>query len=141
MPPSPRAATPAGKAAESRPLPPATAVTVAPRYRPLPHAWPGLDRVGLLGPDDRHQRSGEALCLRQPCRLAASYMVAGTSSAPKNSVRVSLPITAKSMMTATLQKFVAGVYVVAAVPNVAGGYFTIYLNKSVTTSLGPIAWM
>jgi hypothetical protein len=67
--------------------------------------------------------------------------VAGSSAAPKNSVRVSLPITAKSMMTATLQKYVAGVYVVAAVPNVSGGYFTIYLNKSVTTSVGPIAWM
>jgi hypothetical protein len=67
--------------------------------------------------------------------------VAGTSAAPKNSVKVSLPITAKSMMTATLQKYVAGVYVVAAVPNVAGGYFTIYLNKPVSTSVGPIAWM
>ena len=43
-------------------------------------------------------------------------------------------------MTATLQKFVSGTYVVAAVPNVAGGYFTIYLNKSVTTTVGPIAW-
>jgi hypothetical protein len=67
--------------------------------------------------------------------------VAGSSAAPKNSVRVSLPITAKSMMTATLQKFVAGVYVVAAVPNVSGGYFTIYLNKAVTTSVGPVAWI
>jgi hypothetical protein len=67
--------------------------------------------------------------------------VAGTSAAPKNSVRVSLPITAKSMMTATLQKFVAGIYVVAAVPNVSGGYFTIYLSKAVTTSVGPIAWI
>jgi hypothetical protein len=67
--------------------------------------------------------------------------VAGTSAAPKKSVRVSLPITAKSMMTALLQKFVAGVYVVAAAPNVSGGYFTIYLNKAVTTSVGPIAWM
>jgi hypothetical protein len=67
--------------------------------------------------------------------------VAGTSAAPKNSVRVSLPITAKSMMTALLQKFVAGVYVVAAVPNVTGGYFTIYLNKAVSTSVGPIAWI
>jgi hypothetical protein len=67
--------------------------------------------------------------------------VAGTSAAPKKSVRVSLPITAKSMMTALLQKFVAGVYVVAAVPNVTGGYFTIYLNKAVTTSVGPIAWI
>ena len=67
--------------------------------------------------------------------------VVGTSAAPKNSVKVSLPITAKSMMTATLQKYVPGVSVVAAVPNVAGGYFTIYLNKSVTTSAGPIAWI
>ncbi len=67
--------------------------------------------------------------------------VAGTSAAPKKSVKVSLPITAKSMMTAMLQKYVPGVYVVAAVPNVAGGYFTIYLNKSVTTSAGPIAWI
>jgi hypothetical protein len=67
--------------------------------------------------------------------------VAGTSAVPQKSVRVSLPITAKSMMTALLQKFVAGVYVVAAVPNVSGGYFTIYLNKAVSTSVGPIAWM
>ena len=67
--------------------------------------------------------------------------VAGTSTAPKNSVRVSLPITGTSMMTATLQKFVAGVFVVAAVPNVSGGYFTIYLNKKVSTSVGPIAWI
>jgi hypothetical protein len=67
--------------------------------------------------------------------------VAGTSAAPAKSVRVSLPITAKSMMTALLQKFVAGVYVVAAVPNVSGGYFTIYLNKAVSTSVGPIAWI
>jgi|SRR3954452_3897280 hypothetical protein len=66
--------------------------------------------------------------------------VAGTSAAPKNSVKVSLPITGKSLMTAVLQKYVAGVYVVAAVPNVSGGYFTIYLNKPVTTSVGPIAW-
>jgi hypothetical protein len=28
-----------------------------------------------------------------------------------------------------------------AVPNVRGDYFTIYLNKKVTTSVGPIAWM
>jgi hypothetical protein len=67
--------------------------------------------------------------------------VAGTAAAPKKSVKVSLPLTAHSMMTALLQKYVAGVYVVAAVPNVTGGYFTIYLNKPVSTSVGPIAWM
>ncbi len=67
--------------------------------------------------------------------------VAGTTAVPANSVRVSLPITSASMMTATLQQHVAGVYVIAAVPNVAGGYFTIYLNKKVSTSVGPIAWI
>jgi hypothetical protein len=80
--------------------------------------------------------------------LSGVATVAGTAAAPKNSVRVRmpiisapLPITAKSMMTALLQKYVPGVYVVAAVPNVPGDYFTIYLNKTVTTSVGPIAWM
>lgn len=67
--------------------------------------------------------------------------VAGTARAPRNSVRVRLPITGKSMMTALPQKHVAGLYVVAAVANVRGGDFTIYLNKAVRTRVGPIAWM
>jgi hypothetical protein len=66
--------------------------------------------------------------------------VVGTSSAPTNKAKVPVPITARSLMIATLQKYVAGVFVVAAVPSVTGGYFTIYLNKSVSTSVGPIAW-
>lgn len=80
--------------------------------------------------------------------LSGVVTVAGTAASPKSSVRVRmpiqsapLPITAKSMMTALLQEHVPGVYVVAAVPNVPGNYFTIYLNKAVTTSVGPIAWM
>ena len=81
--------------------------------------------------------------------LSGVATVAGTAASPKNSVRVRLPettvrtypITAKSMMTALLQKYVPGVNVVAAVPSVRGHYFTIYLNKAVTASVGPIAWM
>jgi hypothetical protein len=90
-----------------------------------------------------NSQNGTALKVSGKAQFSRSGVatVAGTSAAPKNSVRVSLPITAKSMMTATLQKYAAGVYVVAAVPNVPGGYFTIYLNKPVTTSVGPIAWM
>jgi hypothetical protein len=86
--------------------------------------------------------SGIALMVDGKAQLKRSGVatVAGSSSAPKNSVRVTISITAKSMMVATLQKFVSGVFVIAAVPNVTGGYFTIYLNKSVTTSVGPIAW-
>jgi len=85
---------------------------------------------------------------RAQFELSGVATVAGTAASPKNSVRVRmpvvsapLPITAKSMMTALLQKYVPGVYVVAAVPNVPGDYFTVYLNKAVTTSVGPIAWM
>jgi hypothetical protein len=86
--------------------------------------------------------SGIALKVSGRVQLSRSGVatVVGTASAPKNSVKVTVPITSKSMMTATLQKYVAGVYVVAAVPNVSGGYFTIFLNKTVTTNVGPIAW-
>jgi hypothetical protein len=85
---------------------------------------------------------GTALVVNGKAQFSRSGVatVTGTSTTPKNSVKVTLPVTAKSMVFATLQKRVAGVYVVAAVPNVAGGYFTIYLNKSVATSVGPIAW-
>ena len=105
--------------------------------------------VGTLG-DSAHgtgvwASSANATALKVTGRAEFSRSgvatVAGTSSAPKNSVRVSLPITAKSMMTALLQRHVAGVYVVAAVADLAGGHFTIYLNKAVRTSVGPIAWM
>src|SRR6266511_70444 len=73
-------------------------------------------------------------------RSGVAYVV-GTSTAPRNWARVNIAITAKSMMTATLQRYVPGVFVLAAVPNVTGGYFTLYLNKAVTTTVGPIAWM
>ncbi len=98
------------------------------------------DGTGVLA----ESANGTALKVNGKAQFSRSGVgtVAGTASAPKNSVRVTRPITAKSMMTATLQKYVPGVFVVAAVPNVAGGYFTIYLNKSVTTSVGgPIAWI
>jgi hypothetical protein len=68
--------------------------------------------------------------------------VNGTTTNPKSSVKVNVaPLSTTSVMLATLQSHVGGVYVVAAVPNVAGGYFTIYLNKAVTSAAGPIAWM
>jgi hypothetical protein len=87
--------------------------------------------------------NGTALKVNGKAQFSRSGVVsvAGTSTTPKRSVRVSLPITAKSMMTATIQQYVPGVFVVAAVPNVAGGYFTIYLSEAVPTSVGPIAWM
>lgn len=86
---------------------------------------------------------GVALSVQGKAKFSRSGVatVAGTTAAPTNSVKVSLPITAKSMMTATLQTYVPGIFVVAAVPDVAGGSFTIYLNKQVSTSVGPVSWM
>jgi hypothetical protein len=67
--------------------------------------------------------------------------IAGTSATPKASVVVSgVALSAKSMVIVTVQKNVTGVWVRAAVPNVAGSSVTIYLNKAVTTSV-PVAWM
>jgi len=41
-------------------------------------------------------------------------------------------VTSKSLVFATIQKFLAGVYVVAAAPNISrsSNSFTIYLNKA-----------
>jgi hypothetical protein len=99
--------------------------------------------AGGAGVDAAASGGGTALRVTGKAQFSRSgaTTVAGTSAAPKNSVRVNLGLTAKSMITATLQRYVPGVFVVASVPNVAGGFFTIYLNKAVTTSVGPIAWI
>jgi len=98
-----------------------------------------IDGVGVQA----RSTSGIALNVLGKARFSRSGVawVVGTSTASRNWARVTLPITAKSMMAATLQKYVPGVFVLAAVPNVTGGYFTIYLNKAVTTTVGPISWM
>jgi hypothetical protein len=68
--------------------------------------------------------------------------ITGTTTTPRFAVSVALPLTAKSMVTATLERYFPGVWVVAAVPNTpVAGRFTIYLNKSVTTTVGPIGWI
>ena len=87
--------------------------------------------------------SGISLSVRGKVQLSRSgtATIAGTSASPKGSVVVSnVALSAKSMVLVTAQKNVAGVWVRAAVPNVAGNSITIYLNKNVTTSM-PVAWM
>jgi hypothetical protein len=66
--------------------------------------------------------------------------IAGTASAPKSSVVLSnVALSGKSLVLTTAQKYVGGVWVAAAVPNVAAKTVTIYLNRTVTVSY-PIAW-
>jgi hypothetical protein len=67
--------------------------------------------------------------------------IAGTSGSPKSSVTVTnVALTAKSLVLATPQRYQAGVYIEAAVPNVSGSSITIYLSKAVTKNF-PVAWM
>jgi hypothetical protein len=67
--------------------------------------------------------------------------ITGSTATPKSSFQVTnVALTAKSLVLVTPQKSAAGVWVQAAVPSVANGRFTIFLNKGVTTSY-PVAWM
>lgn len=63
-----------------------------------------------------------------------------TIAAGKTSAIVTgVALSSASLVLATLQQHVAGVYVVAAVPNVAGSSFTVYLSKAPTAS-AQVAW-
>ena len=68
-------------------------------------------------------------------------VVAGTSASPKSFVVVSgVALTANSLVLVTPQKAVVGVFVIGAVPNVAGSSVKIVLNTPVTLSY-PVAWL
>jgi hypothetical protein len=62
-------------------------------------------------------------------------VAAGQSSATQTGV----PLTAASLVLATLQQDKAGVWVRSAVPNVSGNSFTVHLSKAVTASIS-VAW-
>ena len=67
--------------------------------------------------------------------------VVGTAAAPKSSVTVkNVALTDMSLILVTPQKYVAGAWVAAAVPNVATGRFTLHLNKNISVGF-PVAWM
>ena len=90
--------------------------------------------VGVLA----DSTSGTALEVNGKAQFSRSGVV--TISYPaKTAVISAVPLTAKSLVFATEQRFLAGVYVVAAVPNLSGSSnsFTIYLNKTPGTSTSP----
>lgn len=96
--------------------------------------------AGLEG--EAASSSGFGLRVSGKIELSRSGLatVAGTVATPRSSVVVTgVALSAKSMVIATVQTS-AGVWVKAAVPNVAGGSVTIYLNKAVSKSV-PVAWM
>ncbi|HEX9375319.1 MAG TPA: hypothetical protein VGB19_03640 [Actinomycetota bacterium] len=72
---------------------------------------------------------------------SGSATVVGTPSNPKSSVVVSnVAVSPKSLVLATAQKNVPGVFVEAAVTNPSAHTITIFLNKPVSTGY-PVAWM
>jgi hypothetical protein len=89
--------------------------------------------------------SGTALSVSGKTRFSRSGRVSIAYPA-KTAVVTGVPVTGKSLVIATAQSFVSGVYVVAAVPNLGGSSnsFTIYLNKAPGTSAVPkavtVAW-
>ena len=67
--------------------------------------------------------------------------VVGTAATPKSAVTVTgVALTNQSIILVTPQKRVPGVWVLAAVRNVAGSRFTVFLNKAVEVGY-PVAWM
>jgi hypothetical protein len=85
-----------------------------------------------------HTAGGDALKVSGK----ASFSRSGTVTVPAGKSSVTKPgvaLTAASLVLATLQQHAAGVYVLAAVPNVAGSSFTVYLSKAVPAST-KVAW-
>ena len=82
--------------------------------------------------------SGTALNVSGRAQFSRSGVVTITYPA-KSAVISAVPVTAKSIALATIQKYLTGVYVVAAVPNLSGSSnsFTIYLNKAPGSSTAP----
>jgi hypothetical protein len=68
-------------------------------------------------------------------RSGALTVTAGSAKATQTGVA----LTSISLVLATLQQHTTGVYVTAAVPNVVGKSFTVYLSKAVTAAT-KVAW-
>jgi hypothetical protein len=100
---------------------------------------PGVRGAGGIGVLAQATGSGAtALSVHGPAVFSRSGVVtvaAGHSSATKAGVA----LTAASLILATLQQHTTGVYVTAAVPDVAGSSFTVYLSQTVTAAT-KVAW-
>jgi len=95
----------------------------------------GASGIGVLA---ENTGGGIALYANGPAWFTRSGVLtvgAGASKVTKTGV----PLTGASLVLATLQQDVAGVWIRSAVPNVAGSSFTVHLNKAVTASI-TVAW-
>jgi hypothetical protein len=91
--------------------------------------------VGVLA---ENTAGGTALKAAGPAVFSRSGIL--TVAAGKSSGTVTgVALSAASLVLATLQQNLSGVYVRSAVPNVPGSSFTVHLSKAVTASAA-VAW-
>jgi hypothetical protein len=72
----------------------------------------------------------------------AAFSRSGLLTVPAGSAKATqtgVALTSASLMLATLQRHQSGLYVLAAVPNVSGSSFTVYLSQNVSASTS-VAW-
>jgi hypothetical protein len=100
---------------------------------------PGVRGAGGIGVLAQATGSGAtALSVQGPAVFSRSGVL--TVAAGKSSANVTgVALTSASLVLATLQQHITGVYVQAAVPNVTGSSFTVYLSKAVTAAT-KVAW-
>jgi len=100
---------------------------------------PGVRGVGGIGVLAQAKTNGAtALEVLGPAVFSRSGLLtigAGASDV----IGVGVKLTAASLVLATLQENLAGIYVASAVPNVAGDSFTVHLNKA-TPKAAKVAW-
>jgi hypothetical protein len=107
------------------------------------------DNEGVVGFSNNVGIRAESPNIALRVKGKAEFSRSGTVSISypnKQATVTGVPVTAKSLAFATLQQFLAGRYVLAAVPNLGGSSnsFTIYLNKPPGSSSTPksvvVAW-
>jgi len=81
--------------------------------------------------------NGAALRVNGKAEFSRSGNTVTITYPAKSKTVTGLSLSSNSIVFATLQRYLAGVYVVAAVPNPGAGSFTIYLNKAPGTSTTP----
>jgi len=102
------------------------------------HAIAGAAAAAGVGVLAENTAGGPALKAAGPAVFSRSGIL--TVAAGKSSGTVTgVALSAASLVLATVQQNLSGVYVRCAVPNVAGSSFTINLSKAVTAS-AKVAW-
>jgi hypothetical protein len=81
---------------------------------------------------------GTALQVAGPAACSRSGVLT-VAAAKTSATQAGVALGSASLVLATLQQNLSGVYVRAAVPNVSGGSFTVYLSKA-PTATAKVAW-